>query len=94
MDGCDRGDDGESEAVAVLGAGALGLQSSRWLRLVSEICWAAAVIVRRGRSTRPATTQPSRPEKIAMIPSAIPDSISSWCSSVTCCWVSASRKNS
>ena len=54
----------------------------------------AAVIVRKGRSTRPAITQPSPAEITTMIANATPDSISSWCSSLTCSSVSTSRKNS
>jgi hypothetical protein len=38
---------------------------------------AAAVIVRSGRSTRPATSQPSPIDTTVMIASAIPDSMSS-----------------
>ena len=36
-----------------------------------------AVIVRSGRSTRPAISHPSVPEMIAIMASAMPDSISS-----------------
>ena len=42
---------------------------------------AAVVIVRSGRSTRPATSQPSPIDATVMIASAIPDSVSSWFSS-------------
>jgi hypothetical protein len=43
----------------------------------SVICLARTFIVRSGRSARPATSQPSRIDSIAMIASAIPDSVSS-----------------
>ena len=55
--------------------------ASRWLRFAAEISWVAAVIVRRGRSTRPATTHPSAVLITAMIARAIADSITSWCRS-------------
>ena len=59
--------------------------ASRSWRLTSDICWVAVVIVRSGASTRPATTQPSAPEMIAMIASAMLDSITSWCRSEIRC---------
>ena len=49
----------------------------RWCRVRAEIRRAAAVIVRSGLSTRPAISHPSPTETTAMMPSAIPDSISS-----------------
>jgi hypothetical protein len=42
-------------------------------RFVSEIRSAAAVIVRSGASTRPATSQPSTTETMPMIASASPE---------------------
>ena len=41
---------------------------------------AVAVIVRSGLSTRPAISQPRPTDATAMMPSAIPDSMSSWSS--------------
>src|SRR5450755_239233 len=35
------------------------LSARRRFRLVAEICWAVVVMVRSGRSTRPATTHPT-----------------------------------
>ena len=52
--------------------------ASRSFRLRSEICRAVAVIVRSGRRTRPATSQPSTIETTVMITSAIPDWMSPW----------------
>ena len=62
--------------------------ASRWCRLSSEIARAAAVISRSGRSTRPATSQPSATEAMAMMPSAIADTASSWFSAAACWWTS------
>ena len=50
----------------------------RSFRLRSEICRVVAVIVRSGRRTRPATSQPSAIETTVMIASAIPDWMSPW----------------
>jgi hypothetical protein len=52
----------------------------RWCRLRAEMRRAAAVIVRSGLSTRPAISQPRPTETTAIMPSAIPDSMSSWSS--------------
>ena len=49
------------------------VRASRSCRLLAEVCCAAAVMVRSGRSTRPATTQPRPIESTAMTASAIPD---------------------
>ena len=52
---------------------------------------AAAVMVRSGLSTRPAISQPRPTEATAMMPSATPDSMSSWSrvslrSPAAACW--------
>jgi len=59
-------------------------RASRSCRLVAEISRAAAVMVRSGRSTRPATSQPRPMESTAIPVSASPDWMSSWCSSAAC----------
>jgi len=52
--------------------------------LWAEIARVVSVIVRSGRRTRPATSQPNAIEMVVMIASAIPDWTSSWCSSLAC----------
>jgi hypothetical protein len=57
---------------------------------------AVAVIVRSGLSTRPAISQPNPSEATAMMPSAIPDSISSRFSvsvrsPTAACWIAISQ---
>ncbi len=42
----------------------------RWCRLLAEISLAVAVIVRSGRSTRPAISQPSAIDSATIAPSA------------------------
>ena len=54
-------------------------RARRSLRLVTEICRAAAVMVRTGRSARPATSQPRAIESTAMTVSAISDRVRSSC---------------
>src|SRR6266851_4655292 len=66
----------------------------RWCRLRAEMRLAVAVIVRSGRSTRPAISQPRPTEASAMMPSATPDSMSSWSrvlwrSPTASCWSSS-----
>jgi hypothetical protein len=51
--------------------------ASRWCRFSSEICRVVAVIVRSGRSTRPAISQPSAMETASMTASATPERMSS-----------------
>ena len=66
------------EGVAELAQLVVGaVRARRRWRLLAEISRAAAVIVRSGRSARPATTQPSPIARSAMIASAMPDSIRS-----------------
>ena len=48
-------------------------------RLCSEIWRVVAVIARSGRSTQPATSQPSTLETTAMTASAFADWMSPWC---------------
>ena len=55
----------------------------RRLRFASEISCVVVVMVRSGRRTRPATTQPRAVERIAISASAIADSMMSWCRSAT-----------
>jgi len=50
----------------------------RWCKLRAEMRRAVAVMVRSGLSTRPAISQPRPTEATAMMPSATPDSMSSW----------------
>ena len=57
-------------------------RARRSLRLVTEICRAAAVMVRTGRSVRPATSQPSATESTAIRASAISDRVRSSCRTV------------
>ena len=65
------------------------VMARRALRLLAEMYRAAAVIVRSGRSTRPATSQPSTAETTVMMASAIPVSVSNWLSS-TARWPASS----
>ncbi len=60
---------------------------SRSCRLVAEIRRAVAVMVRTGRSTRPATSQPRAKASAAMTVSAMPDWVSSVCR-LSACWAS------
>ena len=53
--------------------------ASRLWRLEAEMSRAAFVIVRKGRSARPAISQPSQIESAAMIASAIPELTSNPC---------------
>ena len=62
------------------------VSASRSWRFSSEIWRVAAVIVRSGRSARPAISQPSRTAPRAMIPSASIDTVSSERS----CWLCVS----
>ena len=57
----------------------------RSCRLVAEISFVVAVIVRSGRRNRPATSQPSTSEAPAMIAKAIPEATKSWWRSELCC---------
>src|ERR1039457_6749201 len=56
-------------------------RASRWCRLSSEIWRVVAVMTRRGRSTRPAISQPSQTETATMMIRAMPERIKSSCSS-------------
>ena len=55
--------------------------ASRSCRFCSLMRWVAAVMVRSGRSTRPAASQPKAMDSTAVISSAIPELASSWCMS-------------
>jgi hypothetical protein len=55
----------------------LELVVGRSCKLVAEITFVVAVIVRSGRRNRPATSQPTPSETKAMIASAIAEAISS-----------------
>ena len=52
----------------------------------AEMCRMVSVMVRSGRSTRPATHQPSTTAMPDMMASATPDCTSSWCMVSACCW--------
>ena len=62
--------------------------SRRW-RLLAEISRAVFVIVRRGRSARPAISQPSQIDSTAMTARAMPQSTSSWWSAAADCALAA-----
>jgi hypothetical protein len=62
----------------------------RRCRLVSEMSRTAVVMLRSGRSTCPATSQPRPMDTTVMMASAMPDCNSSWYSSAAC-WCLASR---
>ena len=66
--------------------------ASRWCRFCSLMRCVAAVMVRSGRSTRPATSQPRAIDKTAVMASAMPQLASSWCI-IVACWpvITASR---
>ncbi len=58
--------------------------ASRSCRFCSLMRCVAAVMVRIGRSTRPAASQPKAMDSTAVISSAIPELASSWCMSAAC----------
>ena len=60
--------------------------ASRSSRLSAEIRRVAAVITRSGRSTRPATTQPTTTDSAAITPSAISDPSRNWCEMAAWAW--------
>ena len=60
--------------------------ASRSSRLSAEIRRVAAVITRSGRSTRPATHQPTTTDSAAITPSAISDPSRNWCEMAAWAW--------
>ena len=52
------------------------VRASRWCKLLAEVCCAAAVMVRSGRSTRPDISQPRPTARTVMAASAMPEPIS------------------
>jgi len=60
-------------------------RARRSCRLVEEILRAVRVMVRMGRSIRPATSQPARRASAATMARAIPELTRSWCASAARC---------